>query len=971
MTSKIILKKSSVAAKVPLVADLDYGELALNYADGKLYYKKSDNTIQILNASGTGSGDMLKSVYDTDDNGKVDFADTADEVPWAGVTNKPTFATVATSGLYSDLTGTPVIGTNIQAWSANLDSWSALTTTSKQDTLVSGTNIKSINSTSLLGSGDITVQATLVNQSNIKSIDGTSLLGSGDYSVLPTVGLATGDIHGIVDRTATTLSFTEGTRTFTVTPVSGSWTFYNKGTLYTVSTTKTIQIADTSGARFIRINPSTLNLEDGGSVPDFTNDVVLAYIYWNATTQKCIILGDERHGSKRDTTWHSNQHLNVGTVWRTGGALGYTLNNASSVTLDVGTPLNIADEDLLHQITHSASPTSDYQQILNSAASLEVLYLSGTVYASTAHSTTPWIAGTSLARYNQITAGSGSLVDASESHYITYWLLATNDTRRPVKLVLGRQSHATLDAAYAEDFTEYGLSFAEQVFMYQIVVQTSASYTGNAAKIVIAAVRRVTTKLASSATSLPATQHNQLTGRDIGDAHTIGAITGLQTALDDKQDTLTSGTNIKTVNSVSLLGSGNVSVGTVTSVAALTIGTTGTDITSTVATGTSTPVITLNVPTASSTVRGALSSGDWTTFNSKQDLLVSGTNIKTINGTSVLGGGNLVVSAGAAGSTGNIQYNSGGALAGSANLNYDVANERLQLLGTDPDIEFQAIANEPATPGAGRMFLYAKSIAGRILPKIIGPSGFDTPLQAAFAQNKIAIYNPAGNSNTVPVIFGLNLTANGTAQARAVATTNVFTRARRIGYQSAGTAGSYTGLYNVVANTQFTIGTGTVGVGGFYFVIRFGFVDAVTQAIKFVGMTSTTAAPTVTASPATFTNSIGLGCATGDTNLSIYFGGSAAQTPIALGANFPAKTNGVDWYELTLFAPSSTSTQVGYRVLRINTGNVAEGTLTAATAGTQLPAATTLLGPRIYTSNNATATAVALDIGSIYLETDT
>ena len=61
--------------------------------------------------------------------------------------------------------------------------------------------------------------------------------------------------------------------------------------------------------------------------------------------------------------------------------------------------------------------------------------------------------------------------------------------------------------------------------------------------------------------------------------------------------------------------------GTVTSVAALTLGTTGTDLSSTVANGTTTPVITLNVPTASATNRGALSSGDWTTFNGKQDAI--------------------------------------------------------------------------------------------------------------------------------------------------------------------------------------------------------------------------------------------------------------------------------------------------------------------------------------------------------------
>jgi len=62
----------------------------------------------------------------------------------------------------------------------------------------------------------------------------------------------------------------------------------------------------------------------------------------------------------------------------------------------------------------------------------------------------------------------------------------------------------------------------------------------------------------------------------------------------------------------------NKGSGTVTSVAALTLGTTGTDLSSTVATGTTTPVITLQVPTASASNRGALSAADWTTFNGKQ-----------------------------------------------------------------------------------------------------------------------------------------------------------------------------------------------------------------------------------------------------------------------------------------------------------------------------------------------------------------
>ena len=77
------------------------------------------------------------------------------------------------------------------------------------------------------------------------------------------------------------------------------------------------------------------------------------------------------------------------------------------------------------------------------------------------------------------------------------------------------------------------------------------------------------------------------------------------------------GTGTEWVNITASGGGG----GTVTSVAALTIGTTGTDLSSTVANSTTTPVITLNVPTASATNRGALSSADWSTFNGKQNTI--------------------------------------------------------------------------------------------------------------------------------------------------------------------------------------------------------------------------------------------------------------------------------------------------------------------------------------------------------------
>ncbi len=113
--------------------------------------------------------------------------------------------------------------------------------------------------------------------------------------------------------------------------------------------------------------------------------------------------------------------------------------------------------------------------------------------------------------------------------------------------------------------------------------------------------------------------------------------------------------------------------GTVTSVAAITLGTTGTDLSSTVATGTSTPVITLQVPTASAANRGVLSSADWSTFNGKY---TPGTALSATSGTfsgGVGSAGTLRTTSGGSFSSGvgvEIDYNQGGANTGRI-LAYD------------------------------------------------------------------------------------------------------------------------------------------------------------------------------------------------------------------------------------------------------------------------------------------------------------
>lgn len=301
-------------------------------------------------------------------------------------------------------------------------------------------------------------------------------------------------------------------------------------------------------------------------------------------------------------------------------------------------------------------------------------------------------------------------------------------------------------------------------------------------------------------------------------------------------------------------------------------------------------------------------------------------------------------------------------------LNYDAANGALNLIGNNNDIVMQAMDAEPTAPSTGNLIIYNKDVAGRIMPKWKGPSGIDTPFQALLAMNKVAIWNAPHNATSVPGVFGFPaLTIVGTATARPIAVTNVLTRLGRIGYRSTSVAGQLCSLR--LSSARYTTGNSGSGLGGFFTVIRFGISDpgsVVTGGRMFIGMSSSTSAATNVA-PGTLTNVLGLGHNASEGNLSLYHGGSAAQTPIDLGGGFPVSITTA--YELAMFCGPLVNTSVGYRVTNLGTGNIVSGAF-SGTAGTAIPANTTLLGLQMWRTNNATAANVAIDISSVYIETD-
>ena len=183
----------------------------------------------------------------------------------------------------------------------------------------------------------------------------------------------------------------------------------------------------------------------------------------------------------------------------------------------------------------------------------------------------------------------------------------------------------------------------------------------------------------------------------------IGSITNVETEINGKQATLVSGSSIKTINSTSVLGSGDISVQ-----ATLVSGTNIKTINSASLLGSGdvavqeTLISGTNVKTINST--SLLGSGDVAV----QETLVSGTNIKTINSTSLLGSGDISISASAGGSDTQIQFNDSGAFGADSLFNWDNTNKRLGVGETTLTARVH-IKGEGATSGSSSLLLQNSS----------------------------------------------------------------------------------------------------------------------------------------------------------------------------------------------------------------------------------------------------------------------
>lgn len=301
---------------------------------------------------------------------------------------------------------------------------------------------------------------------------------------------------GFVNRTDSTISFNSSTRVFTIAPASTSYTVFCTGEQYTKSSSETITITNTTGLYYVYYNASAV-LSLGTTFFTLSEQTPIAYVYWNATTGTGL-LADERHGIVLDWRTHEYLHRTRGAAFANGFiASNYTTTgtgaNDADAQLDISNG-TFFDEDIDISVTHSNTPTANsFQQDLQGPARIPVLYHSGAAgaWVSDAQRDYPVKNGTSLVTYNLNTAGTWTTPDATSTHYVAYWIVATNFVNTPVISIMGQRSDNKLSDAINNntwaslDLTNFpNLEFRP---LYRLIFRTASTYT-NTPKAYIAQV---------------------------------------------------------------------------------------------------------------------------------------------------------------------------------------------------------------------------------------------------------------------------------------------------------------------------------------------------------------------------------------------------------------------------------------------------------------------------------------------------
>jgi hypothetical protein len=308
----------------------------------------------------------------------------------------------------------------------------------------------------------------------------TTLAVSNSIGVIDNLFTVMKEPTGFPNRTDSTISFDDFTRTLFVSPVGASFDFYIKGIKFSKFVAVGRQIPNTTGIHYLYFdNTGTLVTTMVFSTNIFTEGAFVAVVYWDASASgadRIVTFGEERHGLTMDSATHAYLHTTHGAAFANGcGLTNFTINAGNNNADAQFTSLSglIWDEDINH--------------VIPSQTQFPILYrLNGTWKKKTAdafpliYNGTAGYTGTRPA-YNLNTAGVWSLAEVPNTHFFLIHMFATNDVNYPVIGILGENQYNTKpsaeDAAKTEIRTISGLPVTEFCPIGSVIFQTNTAYS--------------------------------------------------------------------------------------------------------------------------------------------------------------------------------------------------------------------------------------------------------------------------------------------------------------------------------------------------------------------------------------------------------------------------------------------------------------------------------------------------------------
>lgn len=372
---------------------------------------------------------------------------------------------------------------------ANIDDAFTINKLSLDDNLliVSGTVDPTIDSGYEAPVGSLYVRTTgeTYQKNNINDVDWVKLSTNLDVILNNTF-----EPTGFTNRIDSNISFDDGTRTFTISPVVTDYTYFIKGVQYTITTPKSLVLPDVSGLSYIYLDENeSLNISN-----TFTYDIISIYafvcvIYWNAETSTAIYFGEERHGITMDSQTHIHLHMSLGTQHLTGLKLGNmittgngSLDSHNFIDVSNGT---IRDEDIQLDII-DGNP-----QQLTSNAQLPVFYKFGIngYWRKKNADSFPFIqsgvagytGASALPAFNELVGNDWQLNEITNNNFFFVHIIATNNITEPVVAILGINQYQNKPQGQAEARSEInsltGLPFQEFTPLATVIYEARTAFT--------------------------------------------------------------------------------------------------------------------------------------------------------------------------------------------------------------------------------------------------------------------------------------------------------------------------------------------------------------------------------------------------------------------------------------------------------------------------------------------------------------